>query len=419
MPRSSLTSTARSAASGEYIERELHAAAAVLDDMLEDQPRGIVKALPRRLWQLALAIVSSAVPDTPGVALDRLWRLVRLILDALTWIGEDDTGQTAMRQVFLEVARELGRLQATAHTPDATDIAQRLCKVLNDTEEEGAAYLLLEVLKPFLDTTGREMLVEWARSRMPTPVPASWYGPAKGVLIWVAENETDPERALELLRAADEDPESDHPGLIARCLLGAGRMNEALRWMALACEEPFSDEREDWLNRRVTVLEELGRPDEAQEVRRWAFENWLSDQHLRPWLERLPEAERDAAEAAALERVSSLASSPDHTLGFLLAWGDMGVLGRHVRGPEAGLETCDGALLSQVAKALAPAMPASALRLHRQLLERELARGSRADRSRINRHRRACAELWARQPDDALESHTAFLARTGQAGSRS
>ena len=417
MPRSSPAPATGPDASGESVERELRAAAAVLDDLLEDQPRGTARALAGRLRRLASAIVTTAVSDGSAVALDRLWRLIGLTLDALSWADEDDAGRTVMGQAFREATRELGRLQATADPPDATDLARRLCRVLEGTEEDVLGPLL-HALAPFLDAAAREVLADWARAQVGHPEHASEHDLAEEMLLWLAENEADPELALELLRAAGEDSERNHPSLIARCLLSAGRTEEALRWMALACEEPFSDERETWLDRWVTVLEELGRPSEAQEVRHWAFEHWLSERHLRAWLERLPESECDAAEAVALGRVPSLAASPDDTLDFLLAWGDLGVLARHVRGPEAGLEARDGALLSRVAKALTPTMPAAALRLHRQLLERELALGSRADRSRVNRHRRACAELWARQPDDALESHTAFLARTGQEGGR-
>src|SRR5690606_38319881 len=90
---------------------------------------------------------------------------------------------------------------------------------------------------------------------------------------------------------------------IARRLLVAGRVDEALRAIEAAVHRRSDWPDFHWEDARIEVLDALGRRDDAQAARWSCFERALSLEHLRAYLSRLPDFDDVEAEERALGHV--------------------------------------------------------------------------------------------------------------------
>jgi hypothetical protein len=160
---------------------------------------------------------------------------------------------------------------------------------------------------------------------------------------------------------------------MARRLLEAGRAIDALAILNAAEPNPAKDASE-LADLRVSVLDALGRSDEAQ-TQRWSeFERGLRAEPLRAYLKRLSDFADVEKEEEALDRV--VAHADVHAaLEFLTTWPDLRRAGALVR---ARLDAIDGNCywtLTPAAERLENKEPPAASLLYRRMIDFTLDHG--------------------------------------------
>jgi hypothetical protein len=208
------------------------------------------------------------------------------------------------------------------------------------------------------------------------------------------------------------DMEATHSLDVAERLLSAGRAAEALEWL----DKPRrhhgdEDERDPGVDLRIAAFEALGRKDEAQAARWRHFEQWLSAEHLRDYLKRLPDFEDFDAEQKAL----AVAGAHLHAAwgpAFLVEWRALDRAERLVRDRLADLDGRRYDLLRPAAEALESKYPEAASLMYRCMVESVLGRGSSKQYVYAARDLAAGTRLAAYLPQPgSIESHADFLAR--------
>lgn len=342
-------------------------------------------------------ICGSIRSDNPALALDLHWELLELsegILDRCY------NGSEALSSFFAKTLQTLAdTLQAAKPKPAVT--AERLVDALQECNGYGQLSRAVQVLAEALGTDGLEALRQECLDR----------GAPEGspVLLAIADALGDVDAFVSAFDASDLQWPPNAAAVASR-LLQAGRAEEALavvsgvelegrEWMAGDLSEPH-----------IAALEALGRRHEAQELRWSCFLAELNADHLRDYLQRLPDFEDVDAEAKALDLVQA---DPDvrSALAFLLAWPDLRRAAALVlRYPDAW----DGEayeLYGPAAEQLEAEHPLAATVLLRAMVTFALEMG-RAKRYRYAaQHLRRCGELAARIDSwDRLSPHNLYEA---------
>lgn len=221
---------------------------------------------------------------------------------------------------------------------------------------------------------------------------------------------------------------------IARRLLAANRAAEA--WQAIDAAEHRSGDPDDWLwqdfeweDARIEVLEALGRPEDAQQQRWACFERSLSAEHLRAYLNRLPDFDDLEAEERALDHAQSF-KNPITALSFLVSWT---ALDRTSQASQSALDRAaelvvrqarnlDGnyyEVLNTVAETLSARHPLAATLALRAMIDFTLTRARASRYKHAARHLVTCARLSSAIDNfGAFETHDAYEARLLQAHGR-
>jgi hypothetical protein len=178
---------------------------------------------------------------------------------------------------------------------------------------------------------------------------------------------------------------------MARRLFEAGRPADALAILAAAEPNPAKDTSE-LADLRITVLDALGRNDEAQALRWSEFKRGLRAAPLRAYLKRLLDFADLEKEEEALDRVFA---HPDvhAALEFLTTWPDLRRAGALVR---ARLDVIDGNCywtLTPAAERLENKEPLAASLLYRRMIEFALDHGRSKRYGHAARHLLSCAGL--------------------------
>ena len=183
---------------------------------------------------------------------------------------------------------------------------------------------------------------------------------------------------------------------VARRLAAAGQLEPALAVLegVVLRQGLRSDGYRRWLDVRLTVLEALGRWEEAQRLRREFALERLSIPHLRDYLRRLPDFEDEPACEAALDAV--LAHPRGHAaLQFLHRWPDRRRTARLILARPDQLFGGDETLLASVAEVLEASQPLAASVCWRVMVEFILETGQSNRYSRAVRHLASCRRLAA------------------------
>jgi hypothetical protein len=213
--------------------------------------------------------------------------------------------------------------------------------------------------------------------------------------------------------------EGTHGLDVAERLIDANRPAEALTWLDKP-RQRFEDDDSEGADTdlRVSALEAMGRKDDAQSVRWRHFERFLSAEHLRAYLKRLPDFDDFEAEQKALD-VAVGHEQTERALAFLIGWRALDRADRLVR---ERLATLDGRLyevLRPAAEALEEKFPEAASLLYRHLVESVLDRASSKQYRYAARDFQSCTRLSARLPmPGSIEAHTAFVSRLQKAHGR-
>lgn len=197
---------------------------------------------------------------------------------------------------------------------------------------------------------------------------------------------------------------------IADRLIAAGRAKEALKILEAAeRREGWVDI--DWVDARIAALEALGQTEEAQEARLDCFEKCLSPDHLRAYLQRLPDFDDEEAEIKALDHAMS-ADSSHHALAFLVNWP---ALDRAARLTIERAHELDGdlyELLTPAAQLLAGKYPLAATVMLRAMIDFSLGKARSSRYRHAARHLKECTSLAANIEDyQTFENHDAFIHR--------
>ena len=235
-------------------------------------------------------------------------------------------------------------------------------------------------------------------------------------LALLADLENDAYAFITAIRAGGM--ESTHALDVAERLIAANQPAEALDWLDKPRGREGEDDHGADTDLRITALEALGRKDEAQSTRWRHFERFLSAEHLRAYLRRLPDFEDFEAEQKALD-VAAAHRQAAQGLAFFIEWR---ALDRADRLARERLTALDGRLyevLRPAAEALEERFPEAASLLYRRMIESVLDRGSSKQYQYAARNLLSCTRLAPRLPAaGSIESHAEFVARLRKAHGR-
>lgn len=376
------------------------------------------------------AIVDHVGATDPKEALDLMWSFMGLA--SSVFMRCDDSSGTVIA-IFQEGVGDLGRL-AEAAKIDANALADRAFEALQ-TNGYGEFDGLIAALVPALGDSGLEHLKQRfiALSKEPQKKSAA---SERRVIGWSAngpmhEDEiTNRHRTyiidIALRDIADAQGDVDAfiaqydsktrkvpviAAQIAERLLAAGRASESLKYLEAVDHRRADWPEMEWENARIATLDALERGEEAQAARWSCFERFLSAQHLRDYLKRLPDFDDIEAENRALDFVSNF-RSVSAALAFLAFWPATDRAARLVLDRADKLDGDRYEVLTPVADALVGKHPLAATLALRAMIEFSLDNGRSSRYKHAARHLLECASLASETMDFGKhETHDAFVAR--------
>jgi len=380
------------------------------------------KPLVHELDHLRVTIATRLAKQDAARAIELLWDFIGIADAVMERVGD---GIGEVEDVFGAAMEDLGRLSATQPRGDTKALARRVLAYC-ERDGFGATDALIRHMSEALAAGGRAEIrraTEAALKAAPkSSGPQDWRADAKRRhlafrLALLADLERDADAFIAAIRAGEI--ESTHALDVAERLIASNRPAEALDWL----DKPrrrIEDEDDDGADTdlRIAALEALGRKDEAQAVRWRHFERFLSADHLRAYLKRLPDFEDFEAEQKALG-VAAAHKQAARGLAFFIEWRALDRADRLVR---ERLTALDGRLyevLRPAAEALEEKFPEAASLLYRRLIESVLERGSSKQYQYAARDLLSSARLAPHLPvPGSIESHAAFVARLQKAHGR-
>ena len=337
------------------------------------------KPLVQELDHLRVTMATRLARQDAARAVELLWDFIGIADAVMQRVGE---GIGEVEDVFGTAMEDLGRLSAAEPRGDAKALARRVLAYC-ERDGFGATDALIRHMSEALGAGGRAEIRRATEGALKTAPrssgPQDWRADAKRRhlafrLALLADLERDADAFIAAIRAGGM--ESTHALEVAERLIAANRPAEALDWLDKPRRrvEDVDDDGTD-TDLRIAALEAHGRKDEAQSVRWQHFERFLSAEHLRAYLKRLPDFEDFEAEQKALD-VAAAHKQAARGLAFFITWRAHDRADRLVR---ERLTALDGRLyevLRPAAEALEEKFPEAASLLYRRLIESVLERGS-------------------------------------------
>jgi hypothetical protein len=376
------------------------------------------------------AIVDHVGPADPKEALDLMWSFTGLA--ASVFARCDDSSGTIIG-IFHQGVKDLARLAETAHC-DAVGLADRTYQALL-ANNYGHYDHLIAALSGSLGNTGLEHLKRRFIALSKEPVKkledherrkVGWSpsGP-------IYEDEMENRHRASVIRLALSDiadAQGDVDAFIvqydarttrfpkiaaeiSRRLVAAGRADEALQIVEAAERGQPGRPEFEWEDARIAALDALSRSEDAQAARWSCFEQFLSEQHLREHLKRLPDFDDIEAETRALDIVEGHAIFLQ-ALWFLASRPALGRAAKLILQRSQDLDGNRFDILTPVAEALAGKHPLEATLALRAMIEFALDQSRTSRYKHAARHLLECAGLAANIGDFGKhETHQAFVAR--------
>ena len=380
------------------------------------------KPLVHELDHLRVTIATRLAKQDAARAIELLWDFIGIADAVMERVGD---GIGEVEDVFGAAMEDLGRLSATQPQGDGRALAHRVLAYC-ERDGFGATDALIRHTSEALAAGGRAEIRRATEAALKTAPrssgPQDWRADAKRRhlafrLALLADLEKDADAFIVAIRAGGL--ESTHALEVAERLIAASRPAEALDWLdkpRRRIEDEDNDSTDTDL--RIAALEALGRKDEAQAVRWRHFEHFLSAEHLRAYLKRLPDFEDFEAEQKALD-VAAAHKQAARGLAFFIEWRALDRADRLVR---ERLTALDGRLyevLRPAAEAFEEKFPEAASLLYRRLVESVLERGSSKQYQYAARDLLSCARLAPHLPvPGSIESQAEFVARLQKAHGR-
>ena len=382
---------------------EWHNQQSLIDD-LETQRRAIVDQVAKR---------------DPAEGLDLMWRFLELAPSVYERC--EDGG--APDGTFERAVNNLGEI-ATSAKPNPMTLADDVLQALI-ADNYGLSEPLIRALAPTLGRKGlahltRRLQADLSDNSMRRRLALMYIADVQGDAdAWIAQYDAQ-KRKNPIIAAA-----------IAHRLLAADRAAEALQ--AIDAAEHRPGDREDWgdwllsqdfewEDARIAALEALGRHADAQQQRWTCFERSLSAEHLRAYLERLPDFDDLEAEERALDHARNF-RQPIMALAFLASWTALdrtSVSSQPALDRAADLVVRQGTnldgnqyeILTAAADALSAKHPFAATLALRAMIDFALARARSSRYKHAARHFTTCTRLASAIEDfGAFESHDVYEAR--------
>lgn len=392
--------------------------------------RNKLRPLAGDLEALCGSITRQVAEHDAQAALELMWQFMDLASGVL---GRCDDSDGTLYDLFCGACADLGPL-AEAAKADPIALADRVFNAL-DHNGYGQYENLIETLASALGERGlahlKQRFIEFANTSVEQPAKTQRRTAGSGSSDALYEYEAEQRRRtsnarMALLAIADathdvglyiaqfDEEETRRPDIAAEIglrLLAAGRGAEALQVIDAAELRHPSRPDPDWENARITVLDSLGRTEEAQAARWACFARSLDARSLRAHLKGLPDFDDVEAERRALDHVEQFPQLI-WALDFLVRWPALDRAAKLVLGRSRELNGEAYHVLAPAADALAGRYPLAATLLLRAMIDDTL-QGSRTGRYRhAARNLLECGSHAAVITDfGSLETHAVYIAR--------
>ena len=388
------------------------------------------KPLVKDLETQRSATMEQIAPHDPREALALLWRFMAL---ATSVFERCDDSSGMVIGIFHQACADLGDVaKMAASEPEA--LARQVLDAMHDNgfgQYDG----LIVIMGPALGPEGvahlKDLVEELGRTPVPVPPKTEWQavGWGSGGTRYAHEME---ERArqstVEMALKDIADVQGDVDGFIAQYdpktrkvpqiaaeiatrLLAAGRAGDALGFVERAALDKNHFVPREWEDARIAVLEALDRQDEAQAFRWECFERGLSSDHLREYLNRLPDFEDIDAEERAMAHAAT-----HHNLlpplGFFIEWPAPDHAARLLIARHKQINGDNYEFLVPAAESVAERHPIAATVALRAMIDFTLNEARAKRYGYAAQHLATCADLARRIEDFApIEPHDVYVAR--------
>ena len=198
---------------------------------------------------------------------------------------------------------------------------------------------------------------------------------------------------------------------IAVRLLKAGRCPEALDFVEKAKSDFEDFIGFELIDAKVSILEALGRKDEAQQVRWACFGKSLSPTHLREFLKKLPDFDDIEAEEKALDLAEEYPSALA-AISFFIGWLALERASRLILTRTSEIDGNHYEILTPAASSLGDNFPLAATIALRSMIDFALINARHSRYGHAARHLNDCEELAKRiESFGIFETHEAYCER--------
>ena len=369
-------------------------------------------------------IVERLAPSRPDLALDLMWRFMDLAEPVLNRV-DDSSG--SIGAVFRAACADLAAVAAKA-CPDPVALADQVFAAVS-ANRYGVFDGLVTAIFPALGATGtahlKQRLAQALSDRGRKPGERDWDALIlRLALQQLADSEADVDAYIALVPPEERD-QPRAGAEIGRRLLAAGRAREALAALECARPKPRGRNLEDveglflaglggdaaWEETYIAALDATGQQEQAQKLRWAAFEERLSAERLRAFLDRLPDFDDVEAEERAMQHALGFKSF-SVALDFLYRWPDLAHAAQLVLTRAAELDGNLYYLLDPAAQTIEGKSPLAATLLRRAMIEDTLDGAKSTRYKHAARHFLECLSLAPGIQDyGTFETHDAFVAR--------
>ncbi len=362
------------------------------------------KALQQDLDSLRRTIAEKIAGHSPSDALSLLWQFLAL---APSVYERCDDSHGGIGEIFAEARDDMSAI-AQAAKPDASALAAQIYASLNDNGY-GQYDGLIGMFSESLGAAGLDRLKSLFDARLADRSLSDWQrSTSRYALQDIADAMGDADAF-----AAQYDSETQtvpaNAARVAERFLNAGRPEDAMTALGAARIDAGTHLTADWDRVRINTLDALGQTEEAQLARWNVFERSLAPDHLRAFLERLPDFEDQEAEDRAMAHARQF-GNVHAALHFLLVWPALGQIAKLI---EARWEELDGnyyELLSPAVDVLEADYPLATTLACRVLIDHTLNKAKSTRYRHAARHLSTCKRLASSLTSQAsIQDHEAYV----------
>ena len=384
------------------------------------------KALIKDLDTQAAMIVDKIAADDPTIAFDLLWQFIEISPSIYERV-DDSNGDVG--DVFRAARARFADIAPSAQL-DPEALADRVWTTLQDNgygEWDG----IIALMAPALGASGLARLK--ANVEAFSSAPASDTATDHDAILFLRQLRGGSDYAAErkarfvksclqdIAEAADDTDayiaqfsakdlrRADTSAEVAMLLIGDNQAQRALDLLLAADQADNSVGRAAWDDAYIASLVTLGRLDDAQAHRWDCFCATLNIQHLRDYLQLLPDFEDVEAEDDAKAHVLAYANI-SAALTFCLGWPDLLTAARLIETRADEVNGDHYGLLTPAAEALRVRHPLAAVLLWRAMIDNTLEQGRATRYGHAADHLSDCAALDAEIADyGAFSTHADYV----------